>query len=376
MITLAIIALVFAAIPAALFLRNLTLYCPPSNQQSDFLPRVSILIPARNEETNIRDAVMSALSNRGVELEVIVADDNSDDETAVIVRDLVVADPRVRLIDTPPLPPGWNGKQHACHQLAQAATMPLLCFMDADVRLAPDSLARMAAFLDESGSSLVSGFPRQVMASWMEALLIPLIQFVLLGFLPMDGMRRSRASAYAAGCGQLFMARKADYHIVGGHATIRTTLHDGIKLPAAFRTAGFKTDLFDATDVASCRMYHNAGEVWRGLAKNATEGMASPARLPVFTALLFCGQIFPFLLLLWAAVARDTSVLSLAGAAVFLSYLPRLIAVFRFRQPLWSSALHPLGVWLLLMIQWFALSRKLLGKPSLWKGRAYGLQST
>lgn len=319
---------------------------------------------------------MSALSNRGVELEVIVADDNSDDETAVIVRDLVVADPRVRLIDTPPLPPGWNGKQHACHQLAQAATMPLLCFMDADVRLAPDSLARMAAFLDESGSSLVSGFPRQVMASWMEALLIPLIQFVLLGFLPMDGMRRSRASAYAAGCGQLFMARKADYHIVGGHATIRTTLHDGIKLPAAFRTAGFKTDLFDATDVASCRMYHNAGEVWRGLAKNATEGMASPARLPVFTALLFCGQIFPFLLLLWAAVARDTSVLSLAGAAVFLSYLPRLIAVFRFRQPLWSSALHPLGVWLLLMIQWFALSRKLLGKPSLWKGRAYGLQST
>ena len=92
-------------------------------------------------------------------------------------------------------------------------------------------------------------------------------------------MRRSRHPAYGAGCGQLFLARREAYETAGGHAAIRATLHDGVKLPRAFRAAGLRTDLFDATDVASCRMYRNAGEVWRGLAKNATEGLAAPGKI-------------------------------------------------------------------------------------------------
>ncbi len=118
---------------------------------------------------------------------------------------------------------------------------------------------------------------------FLERLVIPLIHFVLLGFLPLARMRASRSPAYAAGCGQLFLARREAYEKMGGHAVIRTSLHDGLTLPAAFRRAGLATDLFDATDVASCRMYHGAGELWRGLAKNATEGIAHPARIgPVY----------------------------------------------------------------------------------------------
>jgi len=85
-------------------------------------------------------------------------------------------------------------------------------------------------------------------------------------------MRRSQHPAYAAGCGQLFLARRSAYEAVGGHAVIRASLHDGITLPRAFRAAGFWTDLCDMTEIATCRMYRSAGEVWRGLAKNATEG--------------------------------------------------------------------------------------------------------
>jgi glycosyltransferase involved in cell wall biosynthesis len=376
MTALCIACLILAAIPAALFLRNACLYISPPGLKSGVLPCVSVLIPARNEEHNIGEVIDSALSNRGAKIEVIVADDGSEDRTAAIVRDLATKDHRVRLIETPTLPPGWNGKQHACHTLAQQAKMPMLCFVDADVRLAPDALSRMTAFLDRSGASLVSGVPQQMMGSWMEALLIPLIQFVLLGFLPFDFMRRSSDPAYSAGCGQLFMAAAKDYHRVGGHSAIRQTLHDGIKLPVAFRAAGFKTDLFDATDIAQCRMYHNAGEVWSGLSKNATEGMAAPSRLPLFTILLVGGQVLPFVLLLWAAMAAGARTLALVGAAAVLSYLPRAIAIRRFRQPAWSSVLHPVGIGLLLLIQWFALGRKLLGKPSSWRGRDYELQST
>jgi hypothetical protein len=254
--------------------------------------------------------------------------------------------------------------------------MPLLCFIDADVRLAPDALARMAALLRRSRASLVSGIPRQLTGSWMEALLIPLFHFVLLAFLPISRMRKTTYPKYAAGCGQLFMAVKQDYHTVGGHSAIRTTLHDGIKLPAAFRMAGFKTGLFDATCVARCRMYHNAREVCSGLMKNATEGMATPARLPIFTAFLLGGQILPFILLLWAAAAKEPAVLAVAGTTVALSYILRLIVAHRFRQSLRFSVLHPIGIAILLLIQWFALGRMLLGRSSSWKGREYRLQST
>ncbi len=127
-------------------------------------------------------------------------DDASTDGTDALVLALSQHDPRVRLVRAPALPPGWNGKQHACWALAHAARNPILCFVDADVRLGPECVARMAAFLHSGQSSLVSGFPRQLTGSPFEWLLLPLIHFVLLGFLPVAKMRKrpSPASQQAA----------------------------------------------------------------------------------------------------------------------------------------------------------------------------------
>ena len=179
-----------------------------------------MLIPARDEEKAIGEAVEAALASRGVELEVVVLDDGSRDRTAEVVRGLAAGDPRVRLECHPDLPAGWCGKQHACAVLAQRARYDVLAFLDADVRLAPDALARAAAFLAASGAALVSGFPRQEAGTWLERLLIPLIHFLLLGFLPLRRMRAGTAPAYGAGCGQLFVARRRAYDAVGG--TVRS----------------------------------------------------------------------------------------------------------------------------------------------------------
>ena len=232
-----------------------------------------------------------------MEIEVIVLDDHSADRTAAIVREIAARDPRVRLETAPPLPAGWNGKVHACSVLAGLARHPLLLFVDADVRLAPDGAARAAAFLAASGADLASGVPRQETVTFLERLLIPLIHFVLLGFLPMARMRRSLHPAYGVGCGQLFLARREAYEKAGGHAAIRASIHDGVDLPRAFRRAGLATDLFDATDIASCRMYRDAGEVWRGLGKNATQGLAAPGKIVPATVLLLAGQVMPPVLL-------------------------------------------------------------------------------
>src|SRR5688572_12520623 len=123
---LAIISLVLAAIPVVLFLVNLFFYRPtapvtsvPPTINPLLSDSLSVLIPARNEEKNIRSTLEAVLANRGVEFEVVVLDDHSSDSTAAIVSEFAARDSRVRLESAPPLPSGWCGKQHACHILAK-----------------------------------------------------------------------------------------------------------------------------------------------------------------------------------------------------------------------------------------------------------------
>ena len=352
--------------PALLFLVNQLFYRAPP-RAADARGSLSVLIPARDEEQSIAAAVESVLATRGVVVEVIVLDDASTDNTAAIVEAIAVRDARVRLAAAPPLPAGWNGKQHACHVLASLASHDTLCFLDADVRVTPDALPRLAAFLDRRRAGLVSGFPREETGTPLEWLLIPLIHFVLLSYLPFAGMRWApRIPGFAAGCGQVLMVRRDAYRASGGHAAIRETMHDGLLLPQLFRRNGFATDLADLTALARCRMYTDAAQVWRGLAKNATEGMASPARILPFSILLLLGQVLPLPLFLLAPSA-------LTAVALAASYAPRLIAAARFRQNLIGALLHPLGVAILLVLQWYALVRKLGGRQTTWKQRAYDL---
>lgn len=368
---LAGLCLVLAAIPCGLFLLNLLAYRRLPKRRPEMEQRVSVLIPARNEEANIRATLEAVLASEGLDLEVILLDDHSTDRTVGIVSEIAGLDARVRLESAPALPAGWCGKQHACHVLASLARHPVIAFIDADVRLAPDALCRMMAFMERSGVALASGVPRQELGTFSERLLLPLIHFILLGFLPMCAMRRTRWPSMSAGCGQLFIARRDSYLQCGGHAMLRDSLHDGLKLPRVFRQAGLSTDLFDATDLASCRMYRTDLETWRGLGKNAIEGLAAPGTIGPMTALLLGGQVAPFALLACAPLLSAPGVLCSVLAGV-LGLLPRVVGAWRFKQPLGDAVWHPVGVLALLGIQWHALGRHFLGKPSEWKGRRYG----
>jgi len=360
---LAGLALFLAAGPLLLGLWNLALYRTPAPASGR--PSVSVLIPARNEEANIGDACAAVLASEGVDLELVVLDDASTDRTPAILAG--IADPRLRVAAAPKLPPGWSGKQHACHVLGGLARHDLLVFVDADVRLASDALSRMAGTMQRHDIGLASGFPAQTTVTWSEQLLIPLIHFLLLGFLPIAAMLRSPAVGLGAGCGQLFIVRRDAYMRAGGHAAIRASLHDGLTLPRAFRRAGSMTRLFDASGFARCRMYANAAQVWEGLCKNATEGMAKPRALPVWTVILAGGQILPAALML--AAPSWTVGLALMASVGF-----RLLLAARFRQPWIAALLHPLGVMALLVVQWWSLIRAARGRPATWRGRAYTAQ--
>lgn len=398
LLALSIASLSCATIPALLTVVNLREYQPPPPAQRPTTRRIAVCIPARNEEAGIAACVRSVLQSEQANVEVLVVDDHSTDGTAAVVRALAEQDSRLRLLQAPTLPDGWNGKQHACWVAAQHAVRSgpqnahlasdagkidattdatpdelLLCFLDADVTLEPAALARMAAVLHGTGAALASGFPREETGTTLEWLLLPLIHFVLLGYLPLVMLRRTTSPGFAAGCGQFLLVDAGAYFQSGGHRAIRHTMHDGLMLPRLLRQHGFATRLADLTELAGCRMYRSAEATWRGLAKNATEGMATPGAILPFSILLSFGAVLPVPLLL-AVLTRQTvspAVLLCAWAAVVLSYLPRLLELRLFRQRGVSAALHPVGVATLLVLQWYAFLRKLVGRPAAWKDRAY-----
>ncbi|MFC0385593.1 glycosyltransferase [Muricoccus vinaceus] len=355
-----ILALLIATFPASMTAANLVLLGRAEGTPAPGT-LVSILVPARDEAANIAACLDAALASAGVAIEVLVMDDGSTDGTAEQAAARAAADPRLRLLRAPPLPPGWTGKVHACARLAEAARGTHLLFIDADVRLAPDAAARMAAHARANNLALVSGVPRQRMGTVGEGVTVPAINLMMLGYLPGAGRAFTNHPAMAAACGQLLMAERTAYDAVGGHAAFRHRLHDALALSRNLREAGHRTEVVDGSRLAGCRMYSGFAEAWAGFIKNAREGMATPAGLPVWTVLLAGPHLLPWLLLPspWAIVA------------LALSLLTRAAITLRVREPLWTIPLHPVTVAVALAIQWTALVRSALGRPAGWKGRAY-----
>ncbi len=334
--------------------------------------KVSVLIPARNEALRIRRLLDSVLGNDGVISEICVLDDESQDGTDAIVESYASNHTNVRLLRGASKPSGWSGKQWACFQLAKQARYDELVFLDADVTLSREALLRAITLRRRCCADLLSGFPHQQVVTLGEQLLIPLIQLILLCFLPFGLMRWTRMTGASAGCGQFFLTTKTAYHSTGGHGSIRQSLHDGVMLPRAYRLAGFRTDLFDASDIASCRMYMSFSETWSGLMKNATEGFAKMPLLPVMTVLMLLVFVLPVV----CAIGVMTGLMSPhfwipALCSCFMSYLPRFLCCLKFDRAWLACLLNLVSIILFLTIQWSALISRIRGKGVEWRQRSY-----
>jgi hypothetical protein len=370
MITAFVLAVaILSLIPALNGLLNLVLLRTPAPQADQ---SVAILIPARDEEAVIATCVEAALATRGIEFEVIVLDDGSRDRTRAILDAIAVRDPRLRVIEGAPLGPGLKGKPAACQRLAEATDRPLLLFVDADVVLAPEAAARLAlpAHLD-----LVSGVPRQRLEGFIATAVVPMILTLLIAYLPLGAARIFRhRRMFAAACGQLLMVRASAYRACGGHSAVGDRMHEAMALARRFRRLGFSTDLVDATRLATCRMYTKAADVFAGFGKNATEGMARPLALPIWTILLVGGHLMPFVAIPLALMSGQGGLIALSLAATLLLVAARCLQKLKCAEPWAAVLLHPLGVFLTLVIQYIAFIAWLRGRRIEWKGRSYAPQ--
>lgn len=376
----------------ALFLgsRNLAVFrtAPEASPVEDEGWSVTVCIPARNEAENIEACIRSILAAADADPKarttVMVYDDGSTDATPDVLARLVEEDPRVVAAAVEDLPDGWNGKQHGCDAMGRQAGSDWLLFTDADVRFESDSLRRTrAALLGQSSASrplgLLSAFPQEQTGTVGESLVVPLIHVILLSYLPFRRMRRTLDPAASAACGQFILCRRNAWLEVGGHGAIRNSMHDGVRLPRIFRRGGFATDVFDGADIVSCRMYRGFGETWRGFTKNAYEGLGSPILLLLLTVLHLGGQVAPWCVLFLAALgaigvlnfnaaALPALALVCAGVAIATQLLLRARLASRFRQSWVGVVLHPIGLVMLTVIQWWSLRLHLAGRRS-WRGR-------
>lgn len=339
------------------------------------LPTLSVLIPARNEEANIERCLASILAQDYPGVEVLLLDDASTDGTRAIVERLAASDPRLRCIPGAPLPEGWTGKNHACHQLAQEARGDLLLFTDADTKYEQGSLQRLAAEAQRDRADLLSLIPDQRMASFWERVFMPMLQFVTMCYLPFPLLARARSSSLAMANGQCMLFRRSAYDRVGGHATFRASLVEDVWLARAVKREGLRLRVHDGAGAVSCRMYDSLDAIREGFSKNLFPGLNASMPLAAGVFLWsFASGVLPFLLLPAGAlsVVRESDWYTHAVLASLLMLAIRLLLALRFRQPLFSVLLHPLAQLLFLHILAVSAFRFRSGRGTAWKGRTYG----
>ncbi|HEY2268641.1 MAG TPA: glycosyltransferase family 2 protein [Streptosporangiaceae bacterium] len=261
--------LAFHAVKLAGLAANLVMFpvlrlqaaAPPGACRAD----VSVLVPARDEALRL-PALLAGLLAQDV-TEIAVLDDQSSDGTDAVVLRAAAADPRVRLVRGTPPPPGWTGKNWACLQLAAAARGDILAFCDADVILAPGAVDACWAQMCAQHADVFSVFPRQHTATLGERLLVPLIDDVLLAFLPHCLLRLPVPSAATAN-GQLLMFRRGAYDRLGGHAAVAGDITEDLALAHRARRAGLRLGLALGGDLVGARMYSGYADSVRGFGKN------------------------------------------------------------------------------------------------------------
>lgn len=327
-------------------------------------PRVSLLVPARNEEANIQDCLAGLTAQQYADLEILVLDDHSEDDTARIIQAICLRDPRVRYLSGQPLPSGWTGKNWACHQLGQEASGDILIFTDADNRHAPEATANTVAWMQHLGLGLLSAFPQQTTVSLAERLVIPVIDLFVYAMLPLWLTYYSRNPAFAAANGQWIAFTRSAYERTGGHKAVGDKVVEDVELSRLAKRQGIRILTTAGTNVVSGRMYHSGSEVWQGFSKNLfglTGNRTGTFFGLVGTLSLIC--IFPYPLLLIPTYT------DLAGIAIVLNLALRLILALKYRHPLLTSlVLHPVGIGFTILIALNSYIQVKRGHIT-WKGR-------
>ncbi len=333
-------------------------------------PVVSVIVPARNEETSLRACLESLAGQTGILFEIIVVDDGSTDRT----REIAGSFPSVKLIEAPPLPPGWSGKNNAVTAGARVARGRWLLFTDADTVHLPASLSRSVTEAEQNRMALLSYSPEQEVHEMLEKAVMPVIFAELAATYRPSRVSDPRSSAAAANGQYLLISREA-YDAVGGHAAIADSLLEDVALAKKVKQSRRKIFFRYGGDAVRTRMYRSFAQLREGWTKNLALLFASPVRIAWLRALefvLIAGSATLGVVAIAEGRVRVGIVLGLL-ALVLYAFLLKRIRQAHFSWDANALSLFGLPIFSYLLLR-SAVSYK-RGQVS-WKGRQYGTDTS
>lgn len=342
--------------------------------QGEPSPRVSIVVPARDEEREIGAAVGSLLAQDYPDFEVVVVNDRSTDRTGEILAAMEDPASRLRVVAGSEPPEGWLGKPHALAIGAREASGGLLLFADADVHYHPLALGEAVAAMRALEADFLCLLPRIEGRGFWENVLMP---YVIASFFLGPGFLANgdwpRWFAVGGGAGNLI--RRDVYDRLGGHETLKNSVVDDVRLAFTARGAGFRTRVVRAEDRVSVRMYRGFREVWDGFSKNTAYifNGATGVLLLFLTAVLIAAAIVPPAVLLAAAggLKAPAGDIGLAAGAFALLLAGRVILAVALRDPVWPALAHPFmaAVWAGMIGR--SLYYRIVRRTLTWRGREF-----
>jgi glycosyltransferase involved in cell wall biosynthesis len=334
-------------------------------------PSVTVVVAARDEARGIEAALRSVLAQDHPAMDVVVVDDRSTDGTGDILRRMVAAEPRLRVVSVDTLPDGWLGKCHALWRGSQEAAGELLLFADADVVMRPDTVRRAATHLARAGRDHVTlGMRLEMPGVLLKAF------GVLFGILFTEFSKPWRVTdpkrPEHVGIGAFNLVRASAYRAVGGHVPIALRPDDDMKLGKLLKKNGFRQELLDGSDHISVAWYHSVREAVRGLRKNAFAGVDyryAPLVGGTVANVLFL--VVPFVAVFVAPGAARWTFAAAVGALLLLFAR----AARPQRVPAWMGVALPAASLLFCFVLWNAVAYTLIHRGIEWRGTHYPLDA-
>lgn len=344
-------------------------------------PLISICIPARNEENNIRMCVEAALDQDYPNIEVIVLDDRSTDATLTQLKEIAARDSRLIPISGSDLPEGWAGKPHALYQASAVAHGEWLCFVDADTFLRPQAVSSCYVRALETEADLFTILTEQILGSFWEKVVMPLVMTALsVGFSPRKVNDPSRRDAVANG--QFMLIKRSVYDAIGGHEKVKDQIVEDKAISEQVKWNGYRLIVADGMQVVSTRMYTSLSTMWEGWTKNIYLGLrdhfgmlllgAFGASLGLIAALFL--PVWPLLGLIWYTKNGEWMALAVIIEALlvwgYLIYY-RMFVANKMNISIWYAWTTPLGAGIFAAMMLTSAWKVISGQGVTWSGRTY-----
>lgn len=366
MLWVCLIIVIAQAVCAILSLRHYTaLPAVPTVPRRLGMPRVSIIVPARNEAANLGRLLPSLLNLDYGSYEIIVVDDASTDATVALASEFDA----IIVKSTGPRP-GWTGKNYACHLGAMAATGEWLLFTDADTEHAPGSLASILGYALDRNLEAVSVLTGQDCFSLWERLLIPFAYQQFFVATPGAHVNQPRDPAALAN-GQYMLIRREVYDRIGGHEAVRGSIVEDIRLAHLMKLRRIRYGVARAEHLVHVRTYRSLADIWQGFSKNSFQYVSLDPRRGALVALSVVLAGLTPTLLWFSWQPGNENILMLAGYSYAFMALGLMGWNRIFRVPPWFGLFQPLSALIFWLIMAHTALRTLLGRGIVWKGRVY-----